>query len=66
MKESTEIQWRSATSKKVTSLTFDIDGLKEGESYEFRVTAENKVGQGPPSNPSTPAKYGKFSANSYM
>jgi hypothetical protein len=34
-------------------------GLKEGVTYEFRVIAENKVGQSPPSE-AISGKYGKF------
>lgn len=46
--------------KKSAELEFTVTGLKEETLYEFRVTAENKAGEGPPSNPSKPAKYGVY------
>jgi len=36
-----------------------MTGLKEGASYEFRVSAVNKVGQGPTSASSSSVKYGE-------
>ena len=39
--------------------TFTVTGLRPETLYEFRVTAENKAGQGPPSDPSKPFKYGE-------
>ncbi|ESO04849.1 hypothetical protein HELRODRAFT_131517, partial [Helobdella robusta] len=41
----------------VKELYFKVTSLKDGQSYEFRVSAVNKVGQGQPSAPSVPAKY---------
>ncbi len=35
--------------EKVTRPTYTVKGVKQGVEYEFRVTAENKVGAGPPS-----------------
>ena len=58
MKESSDIRWRVVESQ-AKELTYQVSNLKEGGAYEFRVTAENKVGPGPPSNPSKTAKYGK-------
>lgn len=29
-----------------------VDGLQEGEEYEFRIIAKNKAGKGQPSDPS--------------
>ncbi len=38
----------------VKETTFHCTDLYDDTEYEFRVSAENKVGSGPPSNPSTP------------
>ena len=38
--------------KTVTSTTFKLTDLQEDYKYEFRVIAENKIGCGPPSQPS--------------
>ena len=48
---------------KVSDTKWTVPGLQEGKEYEFRVTAENKAGQGPPSAPSKPAKYGEYRSN---
>jgi len=44
-------------SDKVNERTFTLSDIKEGSSYEFRVSAVNKAGQGPASASS--AKYGR-------
>lgn len=44
----------------VKDTTFTVSGLREGVAFEFRVTAVNKVGSGPPSAASESAKYGKY------
>jgi len=46
-------------SDKVKERSFRMSDIKEGSSYEFRVSAVNKAGQGPASAASTAAKYGQ-------
>ncbi len=41
----------------VKGTLFTVKGLKSDVGYEFRVTAENKAGAGPPSAPSNHIKY---------
>ena len=48
--------WTRANSMPIDETTFSVTGLKEGEEYEFRVTAENKAGSGPASELSVPTK----------
>jgi len=48
-------------SDKVKEKTFTLSDTKEGSSYEFRVSAVNKAGQGPASASSPSAKYGQQS-----
>jgi len=59
MHETGEIKWKTVK-RDITETTFTVTGLREGTEYEFRVTAENKAGQGPPSASSAAAKYGMF------
>jgi len=47
-------------SDKVKERTFTMSDVKEGVSYEFRVSAVNKAGQGPASAASATAKYGQL------
>jgi len=49
-------------SHKVKEKMFTLSGVKEGASYEFRVSAVNKAGQGPASATSPLAKYGQQSS----
>lgn len=61
MKAAGSVQWVVLNPKQtITQTTFIATGLKDGTEYEFRVSAENKIGQGPPSESSAPVKYGKF------
>jgi len=47
-------------SDKSKERSFTLSDVKEGASYEFRVSAVNKAGQGPASAASTSAKYGQL------
>ena len=49
-KEQYQTRWNSVV--RTTDLTYKVLGLKEGTEYHFRVSAENKAGVGPPSEPS--------------
>uniref|UniRef100_A0A0N5AQN4 non-specific serine/threonine protein kinase n=1 Tax=Syphacia muris TaxID=451379 RepID=A0A0N5AQN4_9BILA len=44
--------WREAKQVPASCLSATIDGLKEGEEYQFRIKAKNKAGPGEPSEPS--------------
>jgi len=55
MKENTD-RWK-VKDDKVKDKTLTLEGLREGSSYEFRVSAVNKVGPGQPSASSQAAKY---------
>jgi len=46
-------------SDKVKERALTLSDVREGSSYEFRVSAVNKAGQGPASAPSAAAKYGQ-------
>ncbi len=55
-----DVKWKPANKGEITPDTkYTVKGLKDGDEYEFRVTAENKAGPGAPSAPSKPAKYSK-------
>ena len=47
-------RWLPAMKEAVTDLTTTLHDLVEGNEYEFRVIAENKAGQGAPSEPTKP------------
>ena len=60
LREKGDMKWRTANLREAVSRTeYTVRDLREGAEYEFRVTAVNKAGQGPASDPSKPAKYGK-------
>ena len=44
------------TSETISILQHSLKGLVEGNIYEFRVSAENKAGVGPASDPTKPVK----------
>lgn len=53
------VRWNRANSSPVTETTFSVADLKERSEYEFRVSAENKAGVGPASEPSKSVKVEK-------
>lgn len=57
-KERMDIKWKTAT-REVKETKFVVENLKAGAEHEFRITAQNKAGAGPPSQPSISVKYGK-------
>ena len=52
-KDRNGIKWTRCNRQKVTDLSFRVTGLTTGHEYEFRVAAENVVGVGEPSLPSS-------------
>ena len=64
LREKGDMKWRTANLREAVSRTeYTVRDLREGAEYEFRVTAVNKAGQGPASDPSKPAKYGNATTN---
>ena len=51
-------RWMLASKELIDELQTTVEDLVEGNEYEFRVIAENKVGQGAPSE-ATPAVMAK-------
>lgn len=45
-------RWTRSTEDNVPTTSYIVKGLKEEDNYEFRISAENKAGVGPPSDPS--------------
>lgn len=61
MRQVGSYQWTIVNLRKtVAQPSYTVTGLKEDTPYEFRVSAENKVGQSAPSEVSAAAKYGKL------
>ena len=49
-------KWTRANTESVIVCKYTVKGLKEEQIYEFRVTAENKAGAGPPSDSTKPTQ----------
>ena len=49
-------KWLRANKNDVSETKYTVKGLDNDNMYEFRITAENKAGAGPPSEPSSPVK----------
>lgn len=48
-------RWMSVNKEPTTGLETKVGDLIEDNEYQFRVSAENKIGRGPPSIPTKPA-----------
>ena len=57
MKNPRDTKWKVANKEKLTETKFSVTDITPDTEYEFRVTAENKAGQGQASQPSKPVKY---------
>ena len=49
-------RWLKVTKETLTTMTFKDTDVVEDNEYEYRIMAENKVGVGPPSEPTPPVK----------
>lgn len=62
--ESTSTRWVKINKKPVSETTLQVKDLTKGSKYQFRVSAENKAGVGPESEPSdiflAKPPYGEF------
>ena len=59
MKQVHDYKWTEVNAgATVNTCEFNVTGIQEKKEYIFRVTAVNKAGQGPPSDPSSIVKYG--------
>ena len=47
-------RWLKINKGSVAELKFTVSDLVEGNEYQFRISAENKIGVGPPSSPCPP------------
>ena len=47
-------RWLKVNKGAVTELKLTVTDLVDGNEYQFRISAENKVGVGPPSSPCPP------------
>jgi len=56
MKSSEVYRWTEVTADKILDTEYTVKKLKAGDKYEFRVIAENKAGQGKPSDSCKPVK----------
>ena len=59
-------RWIKVAKDSITGLETRLDGLVEGNEYQFRIIAENKVGQGPPSSATKPCLAKDPWGNSYV
>ena len=49
-------KWVQAKKEKTSQTSHQVKGLDKGVVYEFRVSAENKAGVGPASDPTKPTE----------
>ena len=66
-------KWERANKDNVPATEYTVKGLKKDTNYEFRISAENRAGVGPASEPTAPVKaqeilglYSSFSRIKYM
>ena len=53
--QTSSTRWLRVNKEVTLDLTYKVPDLIEGNEYTFRISAENKVGQGPPCSPTSPA-----------
>ena len=58
------VQWVQATDEQISKTEHKLTKLTQDAIYEFKVAAENKVGAGPFSDPSSPVKIKEAIGNS--
>jgi len=62
-RETSKKAWQKVGTNDGKSTNFEVNGLKKGSSYSFRITAKNEFGYGPPFAPEDVITAGKRISN---